>query len=347
MNAHSLRLFRALAALVGAAALLGCGALDRPEPLFPPPSAFTSEGPAASVPFAGGAVTESATLPTQTAVPATGGTTLSAVSVPVPGGGTTTLSNVVVPSVGTAGQTVTLSANTPLAIIRGDDPVVVGTFTQGAPVTINGQRNSGVTLNANGTLSSDIALPVNPITGTLYRIELPPGEYSVATRASRQAPTTGRILVGNIVFTGMWRAVGTQVVGGVVVAYAVASPLPKKMVGEIASPFGIVVSGFETDYAEQACYLMMSYKSGGVDVRLRQRRDTPPATSPGLTSSTVAGYPFPNTVAWLLSPPNPGMFQHLLAVAFMKNSAVHGWPDANTVAQVQVSMGSPPDGWTQ
>lgn len=164
----------ALAVLSAAALqLYGCGgmgAVDGTGTNYPPPP------PSASGKIDGGADTGSTTVPEQLIVTPAGGKKLTDVTVTTATGETVTMSEVIIPS-GIYDQTATgqdkvIAPGTTFAVIPAGKPLVNGSFPQNTPVTINGTTNSGVTLNSDGTLSTNVALPIDPA-GTDYSVRLP------------------------------------------------------------------------------------------------------------------------------------------------------------------------------
>lgn len=136
-----------IAALAAVAASFGCGGNG------------TAQLPTGVVHFAGN-TTIAATNTTPVVVPATGGVQT-----------TTSSGTAVIPS-GSVPPGTPIPANANLAIIP------AGTGFIGTPsansMTVNGVSDSGATLGGGGTLTVNVALPVDPgLTGTLYTLESP------------------------------------------------------------------------------------------------------------------------------------------------------------------------------
>jgi len=128
-----------------------------------------------------GAETITGTSTAPATVPATGGTTVT-----TDAGGSATIPSGAVPA-GT-----TLPAGTVFGIVPSGTGFL-GAISPGALVTVNGTANSGGTVNSNGLLGVNLALPVAPgDAGTHYDLSLP-----------AEVLNTSRVLhVGQIIFSG-------------------------------------------------------------------------------------------------------------------------------------------------
>jgi hypothetical protein len=121
------------------------------------------------------------------------------ITVPTSGGVTQTLKvggaseTVVVPS----GVAASVPAGATLAVVQSGSTLLSGAYTGGAPISINGVSDSGLTVNIGGGITQNVALPIDAAQGTDYAIGLPQGD--VQTRALTIGKTTfsGRFYVRN------------------------------------------------------------------------------------------------------------------------------------------------------
>ncbi len=136
----------------------------------------------------------------------------TAVTVPATGGATQsiTVGTGTVAAVIPSGTATPVVPGTQLAVVNSGSTLLTGSFTANTSVTVNGVSNSGVTVDSTGAISQNVALPIDPTSGSAYEFDLPVGTLQSRGLASKKTTFSGRFYITG---TGIVSPFPTNVTG--------------------------------------------------------------------------------------------------------------------------------------